>query len=263
MFTYFGYGSNIDLISLKAKGVEPISSTPGKLKGWRLKFNVQHWFKHEGGVGNIEPSSNPNDVVEGLVHECLDEHLPSLDALEAYGIGYDRIEVDVETEKGTLKAYTYIGLPDFIDNNCLPTQRYLNIITRGAEKAGLSKSYIENLKQQPIHSAQEYPEFTPPSANGKIFTKESLSTNKYYTALAGFVFDMQKSREQLHCLIDIFGGKDMTLFHLKRLDKSDGSETWSDVKNGRISLEGKRYINAYLNEYAKEFKYIGSYINTN
>lgn len=263
MFTYFGYGSNINLISLKAKGVEPISSIPGILKGWNLKFNVQHWFKHEGGVGNIEPSSNPNDIVEGIIHECKDEHLPSLDALEAYGIGYDRIEVEVETQKGKLKAYTYIGLSDFIDNNCLPTQRYLNIIIKGAESAGLSKLYIEKLKQQPIHIAQEYPKFVPPNDNGKVFNKASLSTNKYYTALAGFVFDMKGSRDKLHCLIDIFGGRDMTLFHLKRLDKSDGSETLSDINNGKISDEGKHYLNAYLNEYAKEFKYLGNYKNTN
>jgi hypothetical protein len=42
MFLYFGYGSNINLISLNAKGVEPISSQPGILRGWRLRFNVQH-----------------------------------------------------------------------------------------------------------------------------------------------------------------------------------------------------------------------------
>ena len=52
MFHYFGYGSNINLISLKAKGVEPTSSEWGMIPGWRLRFNVQHWFRHEGGVGN-------------------------------------------------------------------------------------------------------------------------------------------------------------------------------------------------------------------
>jgi sulfite reductase (NADPH) flavoprotein alpha-component len=263
MFTYFGYGSNINLISLKAKGVEPTTSIPGILRGWKLRFNVQHWFNHEGGVGNIQLSSNPNDVVEGMVHECKDEHLPLLDALEAYGIGYDRIEVEIETSKGMIKAYTYIGLPDFIDDKCLPTQRYLNIITKGAEVAGLSRSYIQKLKQQPIYRAQEYPKFKPPFNYGTQITEEMLSLNKNYTALAGYVFDMQDSRSQLKCLIDIFGGKDMTLFHLKRLDKSDGNETLSDIKNNRISEEGKRYINAYLNEYAKEFKYIGHYVQTN
>lgn len=57
MITYFGYGSNINLISLRAKGVVPLSSLRGTLKGWKLAFNVQHWFRHEGGVGNIIPTS--------------------------------------------------------------------------------------------------------------------------------------------------------------------------------------------------------------
>jgi sulfite reductase (NADPH) flavoprotein alpha-component len=89
MFYYFGYGSNINLISLRAKGVEPIQSQKAILKGWKLKFNVQHWFRHEGGMGNIEPSANPEDVVEGMVHLCPEEQLTSMDAMESFGIAYD------------------------------------------------------------------------------------------------------------------------------------------------------------------------------
>jgi hypothetical protein len=91
MFLYFGYGSNINLVSLRAKGVDPVASERAILRGWRLRFNVQHWFRHEGGVGNIEPSPNPDDFVEGMVHTCYDEHLAPLDAVESYGLGYDRI----------------------------------------------------------------------------------------------------------------------------------------------------------------------------
>jgi hypothetical protein len=51
-FLYFGYGSNMDATSLRAKGVQPSSSTPALLTGWRLRFNVEPFFRHEGGVGN-------------------------------------------------------------------------------------------------------------------------------------------------------------------------------------------------------------------
>jgi len=150
MFFYFGYGSNINLISLKAKGVFPLHSEIAVLYGWRLRFNVEHWFRHEGGVGNIEPSSNPDDFVEGVVHTCADEHLASLDAVESYGVGYDRTLVSVSTQNGIILAQTYTGLPGFINNNCLPSQRYLNIILKGATAAGLSPSYIDLIRQQPV-----------------------------------------------------------------------------------------------------------------
>ncbi len=261
MVNYFGYGSNINLVSLRAKGVEPVSSFRGYIRGWNLGFNVQHWFRHEGGVGNIMPSADPEDVVEGMVHVCREEHLASLDAMEAYGIGYDRITLDVETGKGPLKAFAYVGLPDYINNNCLPSRRYLNIIIRGAEQAGLSQAYIDRLRKNPVHVPENYPEFVYPDGNDNIFNEKTLALHPHLTALAGAVFDMRGARKQLECLHDLFGGKDMTLFHLKRLDTSNGTETAEDVRSGNISDEGKKYLNAYLCEYAREFKYAGRYVN--
>ncbi len=244
---------------MRAKGVEPMASSKAILKKWRLRFNVQHWFKHEGGMGNIEFTADPNDVVEGMVHQCKDEHLAPLDAVEAYGIGYDRIIVELETESGMEQAFTYIGLPDFLDDSCLPTQRYLNIILKGAEAARLSSSYIDKLREHPIFTSRDYQDFEFPENKGREYNRQSLASETYLTALAGAVFDMRGSRSQLDCLQGLFGGKDMTLFHLKRHDSSDGTETLEDVINQRISKEGKAYLNAYLNEYAREFKYVGRY----
>jgi sulfite reductase (NADPH) flavoprotein alpha-component len=116
MFRYFGFGSNMNITSLRAKGVEPLVSQRATLLGWRLRFNVQHFFRHEGGVGNIEPSDIPGDCVLGVLHECPDEALSHLDATEACGHGYDRVT-----------AFTYVGMPAFIDEACLPSRRYLNI----------------------------------------------------------------------------------------------------------------------------------------
>ncbi len=259
MLTYFGYGSNINLVSLKAKGVEPISSTRGILHGRRLRFNVQHWFRHEGGVGNTALSDDPRDTVEGMVHLIRDEHLALLDAVEAYGKGYDRIEVQIETEVGSVKALTYIGLPEYINDSCLPTQRYLNIIIQGAEAAGLSQPYIDRLRQHPIHIADEYPDFEYPSDTETLYNAKTLATHPHLTALGGAVFDMSGRRRQLECLGDLFGGKDMTLFHLRRLDTSDGSETITDILTRTMSAYAKQYLNAYLHEYAREFKYAGRY----
>lgn len=261
MFYYFGYGSNINLTSLRAKGVEPLSSELATLKGWRLRFNVSHWFRHEGGVGNIEKSDNPSDYVQGLVHHCEDEHLAMLDAVESYGVGYDRITVELETKKGPINAVTYIGLPSYIDDSCLPTRRYLNILLKGAVQAGLDESYIEKLRNHPLHPMQDYPPFAHSTKEGiPEYNQESLEKNPHLTALWGAVFDMSEARSKLDCIKDLFGGKDLTLFHLKRLDTSDGTETMADVLEDRISEPGRKYLNAYLHEYSREFKYVGRLI---
>ncbi len=259
MFFYFGYGSNINLVSLKAKGVIPLASKRAVLHGWRLRFNVQHWFRHEGGVANIEPSTDPADFVEGMVHTCPDDSLASLDAVESYGFGYDRTEVEVETANGKIKAQTYIGLPGFIDDSCLPTKRYLNIILKGAVEMGLSKTYIEKLRSLPFLPEINYPEFKPPPGNWPHYNRNSLASHAACTALGGHVFDMQKARPKLQGIIELLGGKDMTLFFVKRHDTSDGNETIEDIIHGRISSGAKKYINAYLNEFAREYQYAGRF----
>lgn len=258
MLNYFGYGSNINFTSLKAKGVLPKRSYTGRLHGYKLKFNVEHWFRHEGGMGNIEPSDDPGDFVEGMVHECTAEDLEALDQMEAYGVGYDRIRIKVSTGEGLKEALAYTGLPETINEKCLPTQRYLNIILKGAREAGLSRDYIEKLEKHPLF----YPKTQGPFVHFKdkpIFNALSLSSKPLFTALAGAVFDMKGSRRELEYLHTFFGAKDMTMFHLKRLDTSDGSETIEDFINGNLTAYQQQYLNNYLHEYAREFLYVGSY----
>lgn len=259
MFHYFGYGSNLSLASLRAKGVEPRESIPATLDGWALRFNVRHWFRHEGGMGNIEHTGRPGDRVVGLVHLCDEAHLGALDAVEAYGWRYDRIDVDVQTARGTVRARTYVGMPGAIDDACLPTRRYLNIILAGAEAAALDGGYIARLRAHPLAPTHDYPPFKAPTGPSPTFNRSALAQHPAYTAIADAVFDMAAARGDLSSLIPLFGGKDMTLFHVRRLDTSDGSETENDVRDGHLSEPALRYINAYLHEYSAEFRYVGRY----
>lgn len=260
-FWYFGYGSNMDLNSLRAKGVVPRASERAMLRGWRLRFNVHHFFNHEGGVGNIEQSNFPFDVVWGVLHQCESADLARLDVAEAYGHGYDRTEVAVHTDRGEQRAVAYVGIPSFLDDGCRPTRRYLNIILRGATAAGLDPAYIESLHRQPLHEATSVPPFVPPSGGERrIFTAATLRRHSLFTALSGAVFDMSCARWQHIYLHGLFGGKDMTLFHLKRLDYSDGRETLDDIKHGRLTMAQQGYLNEYLHEYSKEYVYVGRYM---
>jgi len=259
MFYYFGYGSNLNLTSFRAKGVEPLWYEPVVLQGWKLVFNVRHWFRHEGGVGNIVATNNPQDEVHGLLYACKDEQLASLDLMESYGVAYDRIEFEIDTSAGRVKAKTYVGLPAYLDNARLPTRRYLNILLNGAKEAGLNERYIEKLRHHPVQRNKDYPPFLPSASTGLVFDQESLKQYPFYTALAGAVFDMANARSDLQCIWDLFGGKDMTLFHLKRHECSDSDEMLEQFKRGTLSKAAHKYLNAYLHEYNNEFHYVGRY----
>lgn len=194
MFRYFGFGSNLNITSLRAKGVQPVSARRGTLHGWRLRFNVQHFFRHEGGVGNIEPGTQPDHQVLGIVYECPDESLAALDATEAYGHGYDRIEVTVEVDGELVTALTYVGMPGFINDNCLPCQRYLNILVAGAREATLDSDYIRKLQAHPVLASRHYPLFKHPAGEFPRFNAQTLAENPHCTALHGAVFDMSAAR---------------------------------------------------------------------
>jgi hypothetical protein len=197
-------------------------------------------------------------LTQKAVHLCKDEDLKSLDMMEAYGIGYDRITVSVLKADGDkVDAITYIGMPEAINDECLPTKRYLSIILSGAESAGLSASYINKLKATPLQENPRLPDFKPWKGSYKNYNQKDLAQNKNLTALSGMVFDMTSARKNLAPVKNLFGGKDMTLFHVKRHDSSDGKETIEKVRNGLISESAKQYLNSYLHEYAKEFKFIG------
>ena len=255
---YFGYGSNMDLQSLRAKGIVPRASTPGALVGWRLRFNVHHWFKHEGGVCNICPTDEPGARVLGVVHTCEPDTLDKLDVVESVGVGYDRIEIPVETAEGTVRAVAYVGLPTYLDERCLPTRRYLNLLVRGAEHAGIDADYVAALRAHPVHQPAPAGPFVPPPGEFPSFTLESLGEHPTLTGLDGQVFDMTGCRWQHECLVGLLGRRDMTLFHLRRMDDSDGRESLDDVKAGRLRPTQRAYLDHYLHGYAAEYRYAGT-----
>lgn len=261
-FNYFGYGSNMDANSLRAKGVQPLSSVPARLQGWRLRFNVEHFFPHEGGVGNIEPSDEMQACVWGVLHRCLDEHLALLDRAELYPDGYDRIAVQVQplaSGSPPQVATAYVGTPRFVNPACRPTQRYLNILVQGARAAGLDGGYVQWLQAQEVQVNPEPPPFVPPAGEWPAFDAAALAAAPRLTALAGAVFDMSEARWQHRLLWPWFGGQDMTLFHLRRMDSSSGSESPDDVRLARYTPAQRRTLDEYLHAYAREYRYAGRF----
>lgn len=260
MIQYFGYGSNLHLPALRAKGVVPRASARARLAGWRLAFDVRHWFPHEGAMASIRHTGDPGDEVQGVVHACDDEALATLDRMEAYGVGYDRVAVEVRTDEGSVTAQAYVGLPAFHDPRGVPTRRYLSILVQGAEAAGLDAAYVRALREHPVLPEHDAPPFTAPAGEHRVVTADELARNAEWTALDGVVFDMSRARHDLASAKPVLGARDTTLFHLHRHDTSHGGETLDDLRAGRVSDGARRYLDAWLHAYDTEFEYVGRYV---
>lgn len=260
MFYYFGYGSNLSVISLRAKGVTPLSSEPAILEGWRVVFNIPDFFRIEGGTGNIEPCED--DAVHGVLHGCRDRDLATLDRLEALGITYERIEATVVTYGGRrVRAYVYVGIASTLDTNALPSERYRNILVRGAEDMNLDPTYVARLRMVPTCERPNRGPWVPPPG-GDVFTLDDLGRHPMHTALAGSVFDMSGARAEHAYLQRLLAGRDVTLLFLKRMDSSDGTESVADVVEGKLTDAQRVYLNDYLHEFAHEYRYAGRLVYT-
>jgi len=257
MIAYFAYGSNMDALSLRAKGVAPSASRPAVLPGWRLRFDVEHFFPHEGGMGNIARTGDPSDRTPGVLHRCNDADLAALDRAEACGIGYDRAEVAVTTAEGPVRALAYVGRPAFINPACLPTRRYRNILLRGAKAAGLDPAHVAWLEALPVMPERETGPFVAPLPRAPVLRPADLARPGPLTALDGAVFSMARARPRHEILKTWFGGRDVTLFLLRRLDTSDGTETMEDVAAGRLRPDQRACLDTYLHAFAEEYDYVG------
>ena len=109
----------------------------------------------------------------------------------------------------------------------------------------------------PLHEKKRYPPFKAPDETAPTWRADQLASKPHLTALAGFVFDMTNVRWQHEYLRKLFGGRDMTLFHLKRLDSSDGTETLEDFRHDRLDPRQRAYLNEYLHEYNAEYEFAG------
>lgn len=257
MIRYFGYGSNMSDVALKAKGVRPEAAEPAILRGWRLVFNIPDFFSIEGGTGNVERATD--DEVHGVVYTCKDTDLDALDELEALGVSYARTLVDVTTYAGEqVRACIYVGIPAKLRNGYRPSRRYRAILVAGAEAMGLRADYIKRLRSVPVHTPSNPPAaFAFPDGPRAEFTENDLTRLPFHTALGGAVFDMQHARAEHAYLKQFLAGKDVTLFFLRRMDSSDGTETRAAYLGRQLTEEQQRFINEYLHEFAREYRFVG------
>lgn len=141
--TVFSYGSNL----LSSRIVERVKSfnkvAVGYIKDYKLQFSKIS--KDTSGKATI--IKQPHSKVYGLVFTISKKDLVTLDKVEGYKSGYDRMNITVNLgQDQVISAVTYIAQSDYIDTNLKPYQWYLNYVLFGAIENNLPYSYIFQLR---------------------------------------------------------------------------------------------------------------------
>ena len=124
---YFAYGSNLLPSRLLARCTDAAVVGTAWLAGYALRWNKQG--KDGTGKCNIVPL--PGSRVPGAVYEIPAEQMAELDLIEG---GYERVLVKLESG---LDAWTYVALPDYVDETVVPTAAYVAFVRDGRAWHGL------------------------------------------------------------------------------------------------------------------------------
>ena len=140
---YFAYGSNLDPGTfLGRRGMRPRESCVAILRGYRLVFDLPIG-NGERAVANI--LAVPGESIHGVAYCITGADTHRLDATEGVPRAYQRLEIELERTDGeALSAFTYLS--SLRRDGRKPSERYLNLLLRGARHHGLPESWIDYLR---------------------------------------------------------------------------------------------------------------------
>ncbi len=141
---YFAFGANMhDSAFRERRGMRPTAWRAGRVRGYRLRFNLEGRPKGKAAPANLSP--DPNAEVWGVLYQITRADLLRLDSTEGVpGRRYRHLWVDAEDSSGnTVEAVTYIADGKETDGN--PSLRYITLLREGARAHGLPEHYLRFL----------------------------------------------------------------------------------------------------------------------
>ncbi len=141
---YFAFGANMhDSAFRERRGMRPAAWRAGRVKGYRLRFNLEGRPRGRAAPANIAP--DPGAEVWGVLYGITRQQLLHLDSTEGVpGRRYRQLWVEAEDIKGNaLRAVTYIAEGKETDGN--PSRRYITLLREGARAHGLPEHYLRFL----------------------------------------------------------------------------------------------------------------------
>ncbi len=141
---YFAFGANMhEHAFIQRRGMRPREWRVGRLKGYRLRFNLEGRPIGKAAPANIAPDAAGE--VWGVLYLMTQAAMVRLDASEGVpGRRYRHLWAEVEDSEGErLTAMTYIAEGKERDGN--PSLRYITLLREGARAHGLPLHYIRFL----------------------------------------------------------------------------------------------------------------------
>jgi gamma-glutamylcyclotransferase (GGCT)/AIG2-like uncharacterized protein YtfP len=126
------------------RGIRPLECRPGRIKGYRIRFNLEGRPRGKTAPANL--CSDRDAEVWGVLHRITRRDLMRLDATEGVpGRGYRHVVVAAEDNDGRqLHAVTYMAHGKEVDGK--PSLRYITLLRDGARAHGLPECYIRFLE---------------------------------------------------------------------------------------------------------------------
>jgi len=143
---YFAYGANMhDSAFRERRGMRPLEYRPGRVRGYRLRFNLEGRPRGKAAPANLCIDSQAE--VWGVLYRITRRDLVHLDGTEGVpGWRYRQIWVDAQDLQGhSLEAATYVAQGKDTDGN--PSLRYLTLLRDGARAHGLPEHWIKYLEE--------------------------------------------------------------------------------------------------------------------
>jgi cation transport regulator ChaC len=143
---YFAYGANMHDSAFRGwRGMHPLEWRPGRVRGYRLRFNLEGHPRGRAAPANL--FADPGAEIWGVLYKITRRDLIRLDATE--GVPWSRYRplwLNTEDISGnTLRAATYIARGNKDDGK--PSLRYITLLREGARAHGLPEYYIQCLEQ--------------------------------------------------------------------------------------------------------------------
>jgi hypothetical protein len=144
---YFAYGANMhDSAFRERRGMRPLDWRPGRIKGYRLRFNLEGRPIGKAAPANIAP--DPDAEVWGVLYKITRKAAVQLDFSEGVpGRRHLWLEATDIDGRPIVPTFTYIAEGKPTDGR--PSLRYLTLLRDGARAHGLPAhwlAFIESVK---------------------------------------------------------------------------------------------------------------------
>lgn len=148
---YFAYGSNMHHSAFRERrGMRPTEARVGRVRGYRLRFNLEGRPKGRAAPANICPDADGE--LWGVLYRITRRELLYLDFTEGVpGRNYRHVWLPVEDHDGnTVTAVTYMARGRAADGT--PSFRYISLLREGARAHGLPEDWVRYLESVEHHA---------------------------------------------------------------------------------------------------------------